>query len=82
MKLPVKYIALVATVGLGLTLGYMATHEAKAQSCQGTCSNADDRCRRAGIDAKTCNEARKQCMQTGTWVGPKSGQTFTNLCKV
>jgi hypothetical protein len=76
-----KYIALAATIGLGLTLGYMATHEAQAQGCAGTCSNWEDGCRRAGIAANLCSAQRKQCMQTGVWVGPKSGQTYTNVCK-
>jgi holo-[acyl-carrier-protein] synthase len=55
---------------------------AQAQgSCQGTCSNAEATCKRTGTDAKDCADARKQCMQTGVFTNPRTGRTFTNICK-
>jgi hypothetical protein len=74
------------TLGLTIAVGataYVASNTSTwaQQGCQGTCSDAEIRCKRFSGDAAECVKAYKKCMKTGTFTGVKSGTTFTNLCK-
>jgi hypothetical protein len=66
-------IAVSATAYVGMTW---------AQGCQGTCSNAEVRCKRmSGQGDAACAAEYKRCLKTGTFTGQKTGTTWTNLCK-
>ena len=74
------------TMGLTLAVGATAyvvanTSTWAQQGCQGTCSNAEIRCKRLSGDSRECVGAYKKCLKTGAFTGVKSGITFTNLCK-
>lgn len=73
------------TLGLAIAVGATAFVVSNvptwAQACQGTCSNAEVRCKRlTGLNAE-CTSAYRKCLKSGTFTGPKSGTTFTNVCK-
>ncbi len=73
------------TLGLAIAVGataFVASNASSwAQACQGTCSNAEVRCKRLTGLAAECTAAYKKCLKTGTFTGVKSGTTFTNVCK-
>jgi hypothetical protein len=74
-------LALGLTIAVGTT-AYLASNTTTwAQGCQETCSNAEIRCKRFSGLAAECTAAFKKCMKTGTFKGPKSDTTWTNLCK-
>ncbi len=74
-----KKFALFAA-GLGLVFAGAAMVP-NAAFAQGTCSNAESTCKRGGTDAAGCAAARKQCLQTGVFTNPRTGRTFSGICK-
>jgi hypothetical protein len=74
-------LTLGLTIAVGVT-GYLASNASTlAQGCQTTCSNAEVRCKRLTGLEKECTAAYRRCLKTGTFTAPKSGTTWTNLCK-
>jgi hypothetical protein len=75
-------LALSLTIAVGAT-AYVASNSPTwaQQGCQGSCSDAEIRCKRGSGDSGECVKAYKKCMKTGTFTGVKTGTTFTNLCK-
>jgi hypothetical protein len=82
---PRLIVSIAVTLGLTIAVGvtaYVASNpSAWAQGCQGTCSNAETRCKRSGSDAAECTAQYKRCMATGQFKGPRGGTNWTNLCK-
>jgi hypothetical protein len=74
-------LTLSLTIAVGAT-AYLAPNASTwAQACQGTCSNAEVRCKRFSGDSAECAKAYRKCMKTGNFTGVKNGITFTNVCK-
>jgi hypothetical protein len=74
-------LTLGLTIAVGATAYLAANTSIWAQGCQGSCSNAELRCKRFSGDSAECAKAYKKCLKTGTFTGVKSGTTFTNVCK-
>ena len=67
------------TIAMGATAYFASNVSTLAQSCQGSCSNSETRCKRSGLGAE-CTKAFKACLKTGTFTGPR-GISWTNVCK-
>jgi hypothetical protein len=76
-----KIVIFAAGLSVILAGAALTSTKVEAQACSGTCSNAESTCKRTGTDAKDCATARKQCMQTGVFTNPRTGRTFSNICK-
>ena len=74
-------LALGLTIAVGATAYVASNTSTLAQGCQGTCSNAENLCKRFSGDSAECAKAYKKCMKTGTFTGVKTGTTTTNVCK-
>jgi hypothetical protein len=48
---------------------------------QGSCSRAEKECVRGGASPNACASAKSQCLKTGTFIGPTSGNTFGPLIR-
>jgi len=80
MRKALLILGLTIAVGTTAYVSPNIASSAWAQACQNTCTNAESICKRRS-SAPDCAAAYKKCLKTGTFTGPKSGSTFTNLCK-